>query len=102
MPATPIDSDMVVWLTRGQVGAAQRLHARPAWRISAVSYMALAQGCPDKADLAPLKQGLEARNTEIVPITPAISELAAQRHPQGVAIVAVREFAATPGASCTA
>ena len=38
----------------------------------------LAQGCRDKADLARLKKGLAARNTEIVPITPAISQRAAE------------------------
>ncbi len=72
-----IDSDVLVWPTRGHVGAAQRLHAQPAWRISAVTYIELAQGCRDKADLARLKKGLTARNTEIVQITPAISQRAA-------------------------
>ena len=72
-----IDSDVLVWLTRGHVGAALRLHALPAWRISAVTYIELAQGCRDKTDLARLKKGLAARHTEIVPITPAISQRAA-------------------------
>ena len=72
-----IDSDVLVWLTRGHVGAATRLHALPAWRISAVTCIELAQGCRDKADLARLKKGLAARNTEIVPITPATSTRAA-------------------------
>lgn len=72
-----IDSDVLVWLTRGHVGAAQRLHALPAWRISAVTYIELAQGCRDKVELARLKKGLAARNTEIVQITPAISQQAA-------------------------
>ena len=71
-----IDSDVLVWLTRGYVGAAERLHALP-WRISAVTYIELAQGCRDKAELARLKKGLAARGTEIVPITPAISRRAA-------------------------
>ena len=73
-----IDSDALVWLTRGHVGAAERLHALPAWRISAVTYIELAQGCRDKAELARLKKGLAARGTEIVPITPAISDRAAE------------------------
>jgi len=77
MPAMLIDSDVLVWLTRGHVGAAQRLHALPAWRISAVTYIELAQGCRDKTDLARLKKGDAARHTEIVPITPAISQRAA-------------------------
>ena len=73
-----IDSDVLVWLTRGHVGAAERLHALQAWRISAVTYIELAQGCRDKAELARLKKGLAARGTEIVPITPAISQRAAE------------------------
>ena len=55
------------------VGAAQRLQAIEAWRISTVTYIELAQGSRDKADLARLKKGLAARNTEIVPLTPSIS-----------------------------
>ena len=73
-----IDSDVLVWLTRGHVGAARRLHALEAWRISAVTYIELAQGCRDKADLARLQTGLAARQTEIVPITPAVSQRAAE------------------------
>lgn len=78
MSAILIDSDVLVWLTRGHVGAARRLHALPAWRISAVTYIELAQGCRDKAELARLKKGLAARNTEIVQITTAISARAAE------------------------
>ncbi|HMC15825.1 MAG TPA: PIN domain-containing protein [Albitalea sp.] len=43
-----------------------------------MTYIELAQGCRDKAELARLKKGLAARNTEIVPITPAISRRAAE------------------------
>ena len=48
----PIDSDVLMWLTRGHVGAAQRLQALTAWRISALTYIELPQGCRDKAELA--------------------------------------------------
>jgi predicted nucleic acid-binding protein len=72
-----IDSDVLVWLTRGHLGAAERLHTLSAWRISMVTYIELAQGCRDKAELAWLKKGLAARGTEIVPITPAICDRAA-------------------------
>ena len=71
-----IDSDVLVWLTRGHVGAAKRLQAIDVWRISAVTYIELAQGCRDKTDLARLKRGLTARYTEIVPVTPLISQRA--------------------------
>ena len=72
-----IDSDVLVWLTRGHLGAAKRLNAVAAWRISTVTYIELAQGCRDKADLARLKKGFTARQTEFVPVTPAISQRAA-------------------------
>jgi len=79
-PALPvlIDSDVLIWLTRGHVGAAQRLGQISTWRISVVTYMELAQGCRDKAELARLKKGLAARNTDVLQVTPAISERAAE------------------------
>ena len=43
-----------------------------------MTYIELAQGCRDKADLDRLKKGLAARNTEIAPITPAIGTHAAE------------------------
>ena len=39
---------------------------------------ALPQGCRDKAELARLKKGLAARNTDVLQVTPAISERAAE------------------------
>ena len=72
-----IDSDVLVWLTRGNLKAADRLQTVDRWRISVVTYMELAQGCRDKAELARLKKSLAARQTEIMPITPAISQRAA-------------------------
>jgi predicted nucleic acid-binding protein len=73
-----IDSDVLVWLTRGHVGAAQRLHELISWRISVVTYIELAQGCRDKAELARLKTGLAAHRTEVLQVTPEISARAAE------------------------
>lgn len=72
-----IDSDVLIWLTRGHLGAAQRLHELAHWRISVVTYIELSQGCRDKVELARLKKGLAAHNTEVLPLTPAISQRAA-------------------------
>jgi predicted nucleic acid-binding protein len=72
-----IDSDVLVWLTRGHPGAAQRLNEIHPWRISVVTYIELAQGCRDKVELARLKKGLAAHDTEVLPLTPAISQRAA-------------------------
>jgi predicted nucleic acid-binding protein len=78
IPSMLIDSDVLVWLTRGHVGAAQRLQQIEAWRISVVTYIELAQGCRDKAELSRLKKGLAARQTEVLQVTPTISQRAAE------------------------
>jgi len=46
-----IDSDVLVWVTRGHVGAAQRLRELNPWRISVVTYIELAQGCRERPNL---------------------------------------------------
>lgn len=71
-----IDSDVLVWLTRGHAGAAARLRQINPWRISVVTYIELAQGCRDKAELERLKKGLAQHGTQIVAITETISERA--------------------------
>jgi predicted nucleic acid-binding protein len=43
-----------------------------------VTCIELAQGCRDKAELARLKKGLAARQTEVLQLTPAISQRAAK------------------------
>lgn len=73
-----IDTDVLVWMTRGHAGAAARLQALTPWRISAVTYMELAQGCRDKQELARVKKGLAVGQTEILPLNAAISDRAMQ------------------------
>lgn len=50
----------------------------PQWQISVVTYIELAQGCRNKIELERLKKGLAQRSTQIVPLTPTISECATQ------------------------
>ena len=73
-----IDSDVLVWLTRGHAGAAARLRQVNPWRISAVTYIELAQGCRDKAELERLKKGLAQHGTQILAVTEAASTHAMQ------------------------
>lgn len=73
-----IDTDVLVWMTRGHAGAAARLQALTPWHISAVTYMELAQGCRDKQELARVKKGLALGQTEILPINTTISDRAMQ------------------------
>jgi hypothetical protein len=44
-----IDTDVLIWMTRCHAGAAAKLQTITPWRISAVTYMELAQGCRQKA-----------------------------------------------------
>ena len=71
-----IDSDVLVWLTRGHPGAAARLKQIGPWRISAITYMELAQGCRDKAELEHVKKALNSSGVQIVPANALICERA--------------------------
>jgi predicted nucleic acid-binding protein len=71
-----IDTDVLIWMTRGHEGAATRLQTITPWRISAVTYIELAQGCRNREELARIKKGLALCQTEIVPVSAAISDRA--------------------------
>ena len=71
-----VDTDVLIWLTRGHPGAAARLKQIELWRISAVTYMELAQGCRDQAELERFKNALTGRGTQIAPLTESICERA--------------------------
>jgi predicted nucleic acid-binding protein len=75
-----IDSDVLIWLMRGNAGAGALLQQTPDWAISAVSYMELVQGCRDKAELKALQKAFKSSehdaHTDIMPLTPTISQLA--------------------------
>ena len=71
-----IDSDVLIWLTRGHAGAKARLAQINPWRISTITYLELAQGCRSKDELQRAKRGLAVQQTQIFPLTPAISERA--------------------------
>lgn len=73
-----IDTDVLIWMTRGHAGAAARLQSISPWQISAVTYIELAQGCRNKQELARLKKGLSASQTKILPITELVTDRAMQ------------------------
>ena len=73
-----IDTDVLIWMTRGHAGAAIRLQTLLPWRISAVTYMEMAQGCRNKQELERAKRGLSMCQTEILPVSVTISDRAVQ------------------------
>lgn len=71
-----IDSDVLIWLTRGHPGAMTRLMQIKPWRISTITYLEIAQGCRSKDELQRAKRGLAVQEAQILHLTPTISERA--------------------------
>ena len=75
-----IDSDVLIWLTRGNTNALTTIQNTPEWVISAVSYMELAQGCRNKTELKAIQKAFKSSaddtQPDILPITQTISNLA--------------------------
>lgn len=71
-----VDTDVLVWLTRGHQGAASRLKQIGVWRISAITYMELAQGCRDKSELERVKKALGEGSAPIALVNDAVCERA--------------------------
>ena len=71
-----VDTDVIVWLTRGHRGAAARIRSIKTWQYSAVTYMELAQGSRDKSDLMRLKKALNGSGARMVALSESIGERA--------------------------
>ena len=71
-----IDSDVLIWVARGNASAISRLETVANWHISAVSYMELAQGCRDKAELKAMQKAFSFEAGDVLAITQPISDLA--------------------------
>jgi predicted nucleic acid-binding protein len=73
-----IDSDVLIWFTRGHVGASERLARINPWQISVVTYLEVAQGCRNKEELQRIKLGLAHQRTKILPLSATVGERATQ------------------------
>ena len=71
-----VDSDVLIWALRGNPRAVLALQGKAEWYLSAVSYMELAQGCRNKTELKALQKAFKAGDNDVLPLTPAISDLA--------------------------
>ena len=72
---TLVDSDVIIWNWRGREAAATLLAAEP-FSISAATYMELVQGMRNARELKRLQADLKLWQTNILPITEAISRRA--------------------------
>ncbi|MGB0768331.1 MAG: type II toxin-antitoxin system VapC family toxin [Phycisphaeraceae bacterium] len=63
------DTDVLIWVLRGNAKAAKAVDACPTRAISVVSYMELLQGARDKAEIRAIKSFLVDLNFELVPLS---------------------------------
>ncbi len=71
-----IDSDVLIWFARGNARAIAAVQGAAEWYISAVSYMELAQGCRNKAELKAMQKAFKSSDSDVLAITQGISDLA--------------------------
>ena len=71
-----IDSDVLIWYARGNARVLKAVNHMADWYISAVPYMELSQGCRNKAELNAMQKAFKSGETDVLPITQAISDAA--------------------------
>lgn len=71
-----VDSDVLIWTLRGNAKALAHMQGLADWHISAVSYMELAQGCRNRAELKAMQKAFKSASSDVLPITTAISDMA--------------------------
>lgn len=68
-----VDSDVLIWASRGNEKAVSILDQMQEFSISAVTYMELLQGMRDKLELDAFKKALRIWNVHVVSINETIS-----------------------------
>lgn len=69
-----VDTDVLIWFTRGHVGAMERLQSVAPWHVSTVTYIELIQGCRSANEMRAIQRGLQHDAVKVLPITERISE----------------------------
>jgi predicted nucleic acid-binding protein len=70
------DTDLLIWVLRGNTRAAKVVNDTASRSISAVTYMELLQGARDKADMRAIKSFLTDMQFEVLPLTENIGRRA--------------------------
>ena len=73
---TLFDTDVVIWMTRGNSAASAVINATPCRAISAVSYMEYLHGARNAREVRAFKRYLNVLRFQILPVTESISEKA--------------------------
>ena len=71
-----VDSDALIWTLRSNPKALAHMQGLADWHISAVSYMELAQGCRNKAELKAMQKTFKSASSDVLPITVVVSDMA--------------------------
>jgi predicted nucleic acid-binding protein len=71
-----VDTDVLIWYLRGHAGAARFLASLGAFKLSAVSYMELVQGCRNRQEWERIRKDLNSRQVRIMPISEVVSDRA--------------------------
>ena len=71
-----VDLDVLIWTLRGHAPAVAKMEGLADWHISAVSYMELAQGCRNKAELKAMQKAFKSESSDVLPITHSINDMA--------------------------
>ena len=71
-----IDSDVLIWVARGNQRAVAALQELADSYVSAVSYMELVQGCRNKNELKLMQKAFKSNDHDLLPVTDNISDLA--------------------------
>jgi len=70
------DTDVLIWVFRGNRRAARRVDSTEGRKISVVTYMELMQGARDRRDVRAIKDFLTAQGIEVVPLSENIGHRA--------------------------
>lgn len=73
-----IDTDVLIWLARGNANASRVIDSLGDWAISSVSYMEMLQGSRNKTEQKALQKAFKSTPDTILGITPAINDQAAE------------------------
>jgi len=68
-----VDSDVLIWASRGNEKAVRLLDKQEEFSISAVTYMELLQGMRNKTELTAFKKALQIWSVKVIPINETIS-----------------------------
>ena len=71
-----VDTDVLIWVLRGNLKAAAALKSPRDWSLSAVSYMELLKGARDKRELSAIRNFLHDMGFTFLPVTESISRRA--------------------------